>query len=158
MELTIAVLEELAATLCPDIRLLDCVNRCAGYSDQAHLFTGETVLHTDINPANTLICGYGAHFIDWAWPIRGASWVEPAIWVIRLIDAGHTPASAETWAGKLRTWDTAPAESLTAFAHVNAHMWDEIAEQAPQGSNWQKHMAASAHAWADHREEADRWT
>ncbi|MEZ0090611.1 hypothetical protein [Streptacidiphilus sp. EB129] len=51
--------------------------------------------------------------------------------------------------------DTAPAASLAAFAHGSVHLWDEIADQAPQGSSRQRHMAASARAWADDRKDTD---
>jgi len=69
--------------------------RWGGYVDTDHeraLLRGEALLHTDYNPANVLITGSMAYLIDWAWPTRGAAWIDPACLVVRLIAAGNTPA------------------------------------------------------------------
>ena len=102
-------------------------------------------------PHNVLIDSDGtARLIDWAWPTRGPAWVDPAIWVIRLIDAGHTAAQAEDWAANLPAWHAAPPAALTAFAHANAALWQELAGNDIT-SRWKQHMAASAHQWSRHR-------
>jgi hypothetical protein len=146
-------LAELAATECPDIPLLDCAARYAAYTDEPELFAGDALLHTDMAPHNMLVDGQNAgvaHLIDWAWPTRGAAWVDPAVWVIRLIDAGHTPRTAEDWAARLSAWQAASRSTMTAFAGANAVMWEEIAANSPH-AEWQKSMAVSARLWADYR-------
>ncbi|MEV7796249.1 hypothetical protein AB0O68_30325 [Streptomyces sp. NPDC087512] len=59
-------------------------------------FAGDTLVHTDLNPAKVLITGERSYLVDWAWAGRGAVWLDAAIAVIWLL-AGelHTPASAE---------------------------------------------------------------
>jgi hypothetical protein len=153
LPLVVTALEELAAVDVPEIPLLDCAQRYAAYSDQAELFVGSALLHTDMAPHNVLVDGTGegvAHLIDWAWPTRGAAWVDPAVWIIRLIDAGHTPKTAEEWAARLSAWRAAPRSTMTAFAGANAVMWEEIATNSPD-VEWQKSMAVSARLWADYR-------
>jgi hypothetical protein len=103
-------------------------------------------------PHNVLIDSDGtARLIDWEWPTRGPGWVDPAVWVIRLIDAGHTPAQAEDWAAALPAWRTAPAVTLNAFAHANAALWQELAATV-NASRWKGHMSASARRWSQHRQ------
>jgi hypothetical protein len=143
-----AALEELAAVPCPDVPLLSCVERYAAYAEDAALFDGDALLHTDVNPGNILV-GDRAHLVDWAWPTRGAAWVDPAIWVVRLIDAGHSPRAAEELAGWLSVWRDAPQSALTSFARAGAALWAEVAQQAPAA--WQQSMARSARLWADYR-------
>ncbi|MBC3844688.1 aminoglycoside phosphotransferase [Streptacidiphilus sp. 4-A2] len=150
LPLIIAALEELAQMPCPAIPLLDCAARYNGYTRTPELFTGDTLLHTDINPENTLIAGNHAHLVDWAWPTKGAAWVDPAVWAIRLISAGHTAEQAEAWAARLPAWSAAPPASITAFAEASVRMWTQIADQHLD-AQWTKDMAASATAWVDHR-------
>jgi hypothetical protein len=153
LPLVVTALEELAAVDAPEVPLLDCAQRYAAYSDQAQLFAGDALLHTDMAPHNILVESQDrgvAHLIDWAWPTKGAAWVDPAVWIIRLIDAGHTPQMAEEWAARLPAWRAAPRSTMTAFAGANAVMWEEIAANSP-AVEWQKSMAVSARLWADFR-------
>lgn len=148
LPLVAEVLQELAAIPCPDISLLSCPTRYTRYAENPSLFDGNALLHTDVNPDNILVDNR-AHLVDWAWPTRGAAWVDPAIWAVRLIDAGHTPESAEDWAAQLPAWRDAPQSALAGFALANAALWEEIALRSP--SEWQKSMARSARCWADYR-------
>jgi hypothetical protein len=149
LPLVVDALTELAATPCPDIELLSFAQRYAAYSDTPDLFTGDTLLHTDMAPHNVLI-DHTAHLIDWAWPSRGPAWADPAVWAVRLIEAGHSPAQAERWASKLPAFSDADPETLLAFAQANDHHWQEVRAQAPD-SAWKQQMAASSTAWLDHR-------
>jgi hypothetical protein len=151
LPLVVAALTELSATPTPDVPLKRVEDRWAAYAsaDELPLLAGDALLHTDIAPHNVLV-NDRAYLIDWAWPTLGPAWVDPAVWLIRLIDAGHTPAEAETWAGHLPSWHQASPKALTAFAHANARMWSEI--ECQSGATWTKKMAASAHAWAAHRD------
>lgn len=147
----VAALADLATIPAPDIPLKTAGQRWADFTDlPSSVFSGDHLLHTDMAPHNVLIDDEIAHLIDWAWPTRGPSWIDPAVWVIRLIDAGHTPAQAEGCATQLIAWDTAPQSTLDAFAHANAAMWREIADHAP-GTTWKAGMANSAARWADYR-------
>lgn len=153
----VAALDGLARTPCPDLPLKRVDERWAAYADPAvlPLLDGEHLLHTDMAPHNIIVHDAHAHLIDWAWPTRGPAWVDPAVWVIRLIDSGHTPAQAESWAALLPAWRTAAPAAVTAFAHANARMWDEIATRDPPAL-WKRKLAAAAHRWAQHRTSSTR--
>jgi hypothetical protein len=150
----VAALAALARKPCPDISLKRVDQRWAPYvsPDALPMLDGNNLLHTDMAPHNVLIDSDGtARLIDWAWPTRGPAWIDPAVWVIRLIDAGHTPAQAEDWAARLPAWHTAPAAALTAFAQANAALWAELAAN-DNASHWKQHMATSARRWSQHRQ------
>lgn len=88
------------------------------------LVTGGCLLHTDLHADQFLIPVTGdIRVIDWGWPARGAAWVDPAFMVIRLIEAGHRAAEAETWARKSTRWREATEEEITAFAVYVAGLW-----------------------------------
>jgi hypothetical protein len=62
---------------------------------------------------NILISTQGAHLIEGAWPTtHGPGRVDHAVWVVRLIDAGHTPEHAEDCAAQLPAGHTASARAL----------------------------------------------
>jgi hypothetical protein len=87
-----------------------------------------------------------AHLIDWAWPTRGAAWIDPAVLILRLMEAGHTAPAADAWAREqFPSWASAPDESVAVFSEANARTWDEIARNDPQA--WKKNMARLAQDW-----------
>lgn len=101
------------------------------------LFSGDTLLHTDLAPHNVLVDDR-AHIIDWAWPTRGAAWIDPAILILRLLEAGHTLVEADAFAQRFPSWRTAPAEAKEAFAAANAAVWEEIARA--DSASWEAAM------------------
>jgi Ser/Thr protein kinase RdoA (MazF antagonist) len=106
---------------------------------------GTAWLHTDFNPLNVLISDQGTHIIDWAWPTRGAAFIDPACFVLRLLAAGHTPAEAES----LAAWTSASTEAIDVLAKANRRMWEQIAQHDPQP--WKTRMATVAGNWVQHR-------
>jgi Phosphotransferase enzyme family len=147
----IETIRRLGQTPCPDLPLKRAEQRWADYLDdrQRELLHGDALLHTDLNPVNVLITGNAARIVDWAWPTRGAAFIDPACLAVRLISAGHTPAQAETWARRSPAWTTAPAEAIDVFALAISRMWMQIASTDPQP--WKKKTAAAAHSWARYR-------
>ncbi|WP_424183867.1 phosphotransferase family protein [Actinokineospora sp. G85] len=148
----LAALDTLAALPLPDLPLKDARRRWHEYldADDAELLGGETLLHTDYNPDNILITADGtARMIDWAWPTRGAAWIDPCCLALRLIAAGHTAAEAEQWVARTRAWADAPRAALDVFARANVDMWADIAASDPQP--WKQRMADAARQWADAR-------
>jgi hypothetical protein len=99
----VAALDRLARTPCPALPLKQVQQRWAPYTDPAslHQLDGEHLLHTDVAPHNLIVDDDAAHLIDWAWPTRGPAWVDAGVWALRLLEAGHTPASAHQWASCL---------------------------------------------------------
>jgi hypothetical protein len=102
----------------PDLPLKRAEQRWTPYMDDASALPGDALLHTDVNPFNVLINGT-ARIIDWAWPTRGAAWIEPACFVLRLMAAGPTPEEAEAWAQQASSWDPTPRKG-DAFVAASA--------------------------------------
>lgn len=121
-----------------------------GDETQVELLRGDALLYTDFNPGNLLIGRQTAWAVDWAWPTRGAGWIDPALLAVQLIAEGHTPGSAESWAARCTAWESADSQAVAAFAAANARLWRRHAERAPAAS-WVKAMAAAARMWAEHR-------
>ncbi|XVU25327.1 hypothetical protein ACQPZJ_50530 [Actinoplanes sp. CA-054009] len=132
---------------CPDITLRLAEQRLAAFTSEnlLHHFAGDSLLHTDLNPANVIVGDDEARIVDWGWATRGAAWLDAAYWVSWLIAAGHTPAQAEWWARQVPAWQTATIEGVTAFAEANAKMWAEIG--AASTDSWTHNIMTAAEAW-----------
>jgi len=137
---------------CPDLPLKRAEQRWACYVDNEtalEFLRGDSLLHTDFSPLNILISHDTTRIIDWAWPTRGAAFIDPACLAHRLITAGHTPAEAEAWAGQSPTWSAAPRSAIDTFALANSRLWTQIACDDPQ--TWKQKTAVAARQWANHR-------
>jgi len=91
----------------------------------------------------------GTWIIDWAWPTRGAAFIDPACLLLRLMLDGHTAPQAEAWAAQFTSWRTTPHEAINVFAVACARLHDEMACYDPQP--WKKRFAAVAQDWAEYR-------
>lgn len=118
----------------------------------ALIFAGQSLTHTDWMPDNVLISNGRAWLVDWAWATPGASWTDPASWLLRIMARGHTAEQAEAYASRLPAYATADPAHVTAFARVSVRIWDEIERDNP--IPWAKTMARTARAWAEHRNAA----
>lgn len=115
------------------------------------LLAGDTILHTDYNPANILVTTNGdVQIIDWAWPTKGAAWLDPANLVPRLIACGHTPASAEEIAAECPGWRDADPAAVDLFASALTSLWADVACGQPN-EEWKQKLAVSAQQWLEHR-------
>ncbi|MEV5704077.1 phosphotransferase [Actinoallomurus sp. NPDC052274] len=117
------------------------------------LVDGNALLHTDLQPGNFLIEDGEVTVIDWAWASRGAAWVDPAFMVIRLMAAGHSPGSAESWASQIPAWREAPTTAVTAFAATVLGLWAHKTRSAAARPH-SAQLTAVARVWARHRVEA----
>ncbi|GGX84340.1 aminoglycoside phosphotransferase [Streptomyces fructofermentans] len=141
---------ELQTTRWPDIELKRAEQRWGSYApaSDVSVLAGDTLLHTDLAPHNVLITNR-AHIVDWAWPTRGAAWIDPAVLILRLMEAGHSAQDADTWARtQFASWAAAPATAVMVFSQANATTWEEIARADPQA--WKKTMAQHAHDWVNY--------
>jgi len=145
----VSTLRRLQEIPCPDAELKQADQRWASYTGRPELFAGTSLLHTEWTPGNVLV-NDRAYLVDWAWPTRGAAWIDPACWVVWLIESGHSPHSAERWAAQIPSWQDAPAESLNEFARVQARMWAGIAAESPE--QWTQTLAAASLLWSSHRD------
>ncbi|MEV6849221.1 hypothetical protein [Actinoplanes sp. NPDC051411] len=106
-------------------------------------FAGSTLLHTDLAPANVIIIDGKARLVGWAAATRGAAWLDPAFWVIRLIAAGHPPAAAEDIVARIPAWQHAPATAVSLFATAQAR----IPRRSPVGET----LRAATRRWLEYR-------
>jgi hypothetical protein len=143
------VLRRLQEITCPGIEVKRADQRWASYTSSPDLLAGASLLHTDWSPGNVLV-SERAYLVDWAWPTRGAAWIDPACLVVWLIASGHTPRSAEAWAAQIPSWQSAPADSLDEFARVQALMWEGIA--ADSSEPWTNNLARASRLWTRYRE------
>jgi thiamine kinase-like enzyme len=126
--------------------------RWAAYIDREHdlgLLDGDALLHTDFNPLNILLGPGRTWIIDWAWPTRGAAFIDPACFLLRAMAAGHSPAQAEALAARCHGWTAAPPAAIDVFAVASARLYAEIAAADPQP--FKRDLAAAARQWANHR-------
>jgi len=86
---------------------------------------------------------------NWAWPTRGAAFIDPACLALRLIIAGHRPAAAEAWAQHSPAWNTTPTKAIDTLVLANTRLWAQIARDDPQP--WKQNAAAAAREWAEYR-------
>ncbi|MCY0938529.1 aminoglycoside phosphotransferase [Streptomyces sp. H34-S4] len=144
-------LARLASLTAPGIVVREMPDRMKDHTDTPELFAGTTLLHSDWFPTNVLITGERAVLVDWAWVSRGAAWIDPALWVVWLIKHGHTPGQAERQAARVPVWNTAPKDSVDAFAKATVRLWEEITQDDPEP--WTLDMLAAARQWQAHRQE-----
>ncbi|MEU1486301.1 aminoglycoside phosphotransferase [Streptomyces sp. NPDC005752] len=140
-----AALTELQQVTAPaDIKIKDALDRWAEYAPPGtlHYFGGDALLHTDFAPDNVLIVGERARLVDWAWPTRGAAWIDPGALALRLMEAGYSVESAVAFAGRFPSWRGAEPQALAAFGAATAALWREIAEEG--GTSWKRRMAEQA--------------
>lgn len=145
LPLVAAALTELQRITAPtDVEIKDAADRWGGYAPPGtlHHFAGDALLHTDFAPDNILITQGRARLVDWAWPTRGAAWIDPGALALRLMDAGHSAEQAIAFAGRFPSWRKAAPEALAAFGTATATLWREIAEQ--DGEEWKQGMAGYA--------------
>ncbi|KPI12015.1 hypothetical protein OK074_2636 [Actinobacteria bacterium OK074] len=125
-------------------------NRFALDASEAELFQGRALLHTDINPSNLIVGSRGTWVVDWAWPTRGAGFIDPALLVVQLVSAGHGPGAAEAWASGCAAWGRADPKALDAFAAATVRMYRTFAGRRP-GAAWLEAMVEAARFWAGRR-------
>lgn len=162
LSLVAEVVGDLSRTVRPGLPVLPVEKRWAPFahgSDLA-LLRGETLVHTDLTAENILI-GERVSVVDWAWPTLGAAWLDTALVVVRMIQAGHQPAEAEAWARGIPCWRAATDEAVSAFvgarrrSHVGRSMsrWCRRSEVGGSGAgamSWDEAFADRYDEWSAH--------
>ncbi len=111
---------------------------------------GDTLAHVDLHPGNILVGEGHSVAVDWAWSARGPAWLDSAYLVVRLVNEGHSPKQAETWALDIPAFSAAPDHVLTAFAVRLSGMWECIA-RSPKARSHARRLADTARQWARYR-------
>jgi hypothetical protein len=148
----IDAMHRLAAIGCPDLPVKQAPQRWAAYVDceaDLEVLDGDALLHTDFNPLNILVGPDRVWMIDWAWPTRGAAFIDAGCFLIRAMAAGHSASQAEALASMCPGWQQAPSAAIDVFALASARLYGEIARNDPQP--FKQRLAAVTHEWACHR-------
>ncbi|MEU4804365.1 phosphotransferase [Actinosynnema sp. NPDC023587] len=114
------------------------------------LVDGDRLVHTDLHGQQVRIddATNQVRVVDWGMPGAGPAWVDPAFLVLRLVEAGHTPAAAEDWARRsIPAYNDATDQALDAFAAYLAGMWSCWAV-APHPAPGAAHRARLARGYA----------
>ncbi|MFG1857227.1 protein kinase [Actinomadura geliboluensis] len=143
------VLTRIGALPLPDIAADWHETRWDRYTDRPDLFQGDALLYTDIHPSNILI-GHRVWAVDWAWPTRGAAFIDPALLVLQLVASGHGPEQAEGWVSDCPAWKGGDPAAIDAFADANASMYTTLADRRP-AATWFAAMASAARTWSAYR-------
>ncbi|MFG1995642.1 phosphotransferase [Actinoplanes sp. NPDC048988] len=110
---------------------------------------GDTLVHTDLCPANLIVTPHGLQIVDWAMAAKAAPWVELAMLTPWLISAGHTPEQAEQWLARHPAWQSADPGVLDYFATKNAEKW--ASKSARSTAAWMHDLAAWTAKWSTYR-------
>ncbi|WP_370131842.1 hypothetical protein [Streptacidiphilus sp. EB103A] len=92
---------------------------------------GASLSHTDAGEFNLLVTGSGVRLLDWALSCPGPAWADTALWVPRMIAAGHTPEQADYVARQVPAYRDADAERLGIFARTVHAFWTARTREAP---------------------------
>lgn len=127
--------------------------RLSDFVDLEHIvfdrINGTNLVHTDLHPLNILVADQ-ARVIDWAWSRQAAPWVDPALLIPRLINAGHRPRDAERWADQFPGWRFLLEETRTAFAVAVLGIWTHMGHVDPAPHRGP--LIAVARRWVEYRQ------
>lgn len=113
---------------------------------------GTALLHADLHAGNLLVDGDRCRVVDWSMACQGAPWVDVALLIPRLIDAGHTPTAAEAVAARVPAWGAAPAGAVTALTAARTLFAARLAEVGPAHLRAKRLRTATAcQAWVEYR-------
>jgi hypothetical protein len=110
--------------------------------------TDNQLAHTDLHSLNILV-GERLRIVDWAWSRAAAPWLDTGFLLLRLIDAGHSPADAERWAADVEAWAAASEENRTAFAVAVLGIWEFL--QRDQPLPHRERLTDAARRWVRYR-------
>lgn len=112
--------------------------------------TGETLLHYDLHRGNLLIAGRETYVIDWSFACRGRAWIDAALLIPRLIEAGHSPAQAEALV--MTQWRTVPDDAVTGLGALWTMFREYKAMHGPEdGRGFRGRAARAGRAWITYR-------
>jgi aminoglycoside phosphotransferase (APT) family kinase protein len=119
----------------------------------AAALAGDRLVHYDLHPGNLKVTkDTQVKVVDWAFACAGAPWIDAVFLVPRLIEAGHSPASAEQLMSRLPAWRTAPASTVTALAALWTMFREYKAIYGPEDARAFRQQAARAgRSWVEYR-------
>lgn len=117
------------------------------------VLSGDRLVHYDLHPGNLKVTADGqAVAVDWAFACAGAPWIDSALLIPRLIEAGHPPATAERLVSRLPAWRTAPGPAVTVLAALWSMFREYKAIYGPEEARPFREQAARAgRSWLEYR-------
>ncbi|GAA2302090.1 hypothetical protein GCM10010149_59260 [Nonomuraea roseoviolacea subsp. roseoviolacea] len=116
------------------------------------MLRGLSMVHFDLAPSKLLMASRHVYVLDWSSAGRGAPWLDAALLVPRLIQAGHTPSQAEHVMRHVVTWRLARTKPVTGFAALWTLYRVHEAQYGPAERRvFRARAAAAGHAWLRHR-------
>jgi hypothetical protein len=114
---------------------------------------GGSLVHYDLHPGNLKVTADGRVLaVDWGFACSGAPWVDAVLLVPRLIEAGHSPASAEQLISQIQSWHTASPGAVTALGALWTMFREYKALHGPMdGRAFRAQAARAGRAWIVHR-------
>lgn len=118
-----------------------------------HDLLGGNLVHYDLHPGNLKVTADGRVLaVDWGFACSGAPWIDAALLLPRLIEAGHSPASAERLMSQIRSWHAAPPSAVTALGALWTMFREYKALHGPvNGRAFRAQAARAGRAWIAHR-------
>ncbi|MFJ9691535.1 hypothetical protein [Kitasatospora sp. NPDC101183] len=107
---------------------------------------GYSLAHTDMGEFNLIACGAQVRVIDWALSCPGPMWTDAALWVPRLIAAGHSFEGADRAARGIAAYRDADPNRLAVFARTIRAAWSARTAEDPLPQRVK--LAEAAEAWA----------
>lgn len=152
LPLIVETLAALAEIPCPDLPMPTLESRMTNYTpaDELWRFTGNALLHTDLNPGNVRIRDRRAYLVDWACPTRGVGWSDAADLALCLITCGHTPRDAENLVAGIPTWEHADPEAIHVSVMSTEATWTGLYDTASDDT-WINSTVEAAQRWAIYR-------
>ncbi|GAA4970822.1 hypothetical protein GCM10023205_40610 [Yinghuangia aomiensis] len=150
LPLIISTLRRIPKISPPDFTAGWTEDRWDRFTDDSALFRGGTLLYTDLNADNFLVTETTVRLADWAWPTVGAGFIDPALLVMQLVAAHHTPEGAEQAVAQCEQWHRADSTAIDAFCIANVNMWAAYCAKDPT-AGWKKAMLAACQRWAEYR-------
>ncbi|WP_159011939.1 hypothetical protein [Streptomyces sp. NRRL F-5123] len=98
---------------------------------QGPVLDGSALAHTDLGERNILVCGPTVGLVDWALSCPGPEWADTALWIPRLIAAGHGFRDADALARVVPAYAEAAPAALAVFARTVRAFWEHRAEADP---------------------------
>jgi hypothetical protein len=112
------------------------------------IIKGDHLVHTDLHSLNLLV-GERLRVVDWAWSRASVPWLDAGFLLLRLVEAGHSPAEAEQWAANTEAWVAAAEDDRTAFAVAVLGIWEFL--QRDQPLPHRERLTDAARRWAKYR-------
>lgn len=113
---------------------------------------GDRLLHYDLHSGNLLTVDEKIYVIDWSFACRGRAWIDAALLVPRLIEAGHSPVQAEALVAAHPGWREAPADAVTGLGALWTMFREYKAIHGPEDARGFRVKAAQAgRAWITYR-------